>query len=154
MFTRQQNSGCSKSPRFYSVMDANQAKIPGRVDVRGMVPFWQLPCFFSHIDVSVVLTNSITHIIDIKPLDLGTWGFNMAAGVMSLPQQWCLQFVCSKHRLLFSIKWRFYFLGFRANRQEGTLSRAVVLNLWVMTPFRVEPPFHRGHPRPLENTDV
>lgn len=32
--------------------------------------------------------------------------------------------------------------------------RAGVLNLWVMTPLGVKQLFHRGHLRPLENTDV
>lgn len=29
-----------------------------------------------------------------------------------------------------------------------------VLSLWVATPFGVEQPFHRGHLKPLENTDI
>lgn len=34
------------------------------------------------------------------------------------------------------------------------LFEAALLHLWVMTPFQVEKPFHRGHLRPLENTDI
>jgi hypothetical protein len=29
-----------------------------------------------------------------------------------------------------------------------------IFNLWVVIPFRVEQPFHRGHLRPWENTDI
>ena len=30
----------------------------------------------------------------------------------------------------------------------------MVLNLWEETPLGVEQPFHRGHLRPSENTDI
>ena len=33
-------------------------------------------------------------------------------------------------------------------------SKAVVLNLWIMTPFGIKQPIHRSHLRSLENTDI
>jgi hypothetical protein len=33
-------------------------------------------------------------------------------------------------------------------------SRIAVLRLWVTTPSEVEQPFHRGHLRPSENTNI
>jgi hypothetical protein len=32
--------------------------------------------------------------------------------------------------------------------------KAALLNLWVVTPFVVEKPFHMGYLRPPENTDI
>ena len=36
----------------------------------------------------------------------------------------------------------------------NSFSKAVVLNLWIMTPFGIKQPIHRGHLRSLENTDI